>query len=127
MTALAVILGFFLAGLSTAFVFLAGGLFLSGPTVTLTLHVVGGLIMWFAVRQFWRTTEVFPEQKLATGIVIPIPLLFAGILMMAAQPLLLPGLDAGAIASLASWLFFSSAMGFLSAISGARTEETEGR
>lgn len=122
MAALAVIFGIFLGGLITAFVFLAGGLFIYGASVTLFIYAIGGVLMWFGVRLFWRLTDLFPEDRQRFGVLIPIPALVLGILILQSQPLLLRTLEAPAIVSLGSWLLWMPLIGFLSAIKGGKTK-----
>lgn len=120
MPVLAVICGIFLGGIVTAFVFLAGGLFAYGASVTLIVFAVGGALMWFAVRAFWRVTETYAEDRLLTGVLVPVPVLLLGIFILQSQPLLLRGLGVSAIVSLGSWLMWLGLIGLLSAVYGSR-------
>lgn len=120
MPALAVLFGLFIGGVTTAFVFLAGGLFAYGASVTIPVFLISGALMWLAVRAFWRITEAYEEDRLRLGVLIPVPILILSILILQSQPLLLQGLGVSAIVSLGSWLLWLGLAGLASALHGTK-------
>ncbi|MCG8446572.1 MAG: DUF5367 family protein [Hyphomicrobiales bacterium] len=120
MDLVAVLVGIFISGVVTAFVFLFGGAFIAGPTALAILFVIGTLIMPLAIRLFWRIFEVFPEDRKNLGMLVPIPLMFISVLIIFSQPMLLRGLGLDGTRVMSAWLIWVCACGLVAA---ARAKE----
>lgn len=119
----AIMVGIFMSGATTAFVFLFGNLFAAGPIPMAVMFLIGTFMMPVAIRAFWRVTEIFPEDREKFGMLVPIPLLFVSVLIIFSQPMLLRDLSMDGIRVMAAWLMWVCACGFASASQGMKKDE----
>lgn len=119
----AIMVGIFVSGVVTAFVFLFGNLFAAGPIAMAVLFLIGAFMMPMGIRGFWKVCEVFPEDREKYGMLVPIPLLFVSILIIFSQPMLLRDLSMDGMRVMAAWLIWVCACGFASASQGMKKDQ----